>query len=133
MAHVRAELRVVVLHGAHGAPVAATISVGSVGLSGDIGDAHFKPFVDEGRILKFSHIDPETSIEERRYCLPTEEWRCKLSQLMSRMCRTGEAFDVFTTNDLARLEGALLGYPEESIEAFIAHAASSKILTFRTD
>ncbi|TPI51208.1 hemin receptor [Mesorhizobium sp. B3-1-3] len=99
----------------------------------DIGDAHFKPFVDEGRILKFSYIDPETSIEERRYCLPTEEWRCKLSQMISRMCRSGEAFDVFTTNDLARLEGTLLGYPKDSIEAFIAHATALKISNFRTD
>jgi hypothetical protein len=92
----------------------------------DVGDALFKPFVDEGRILQFSHIDPETSIEERRYCLPTEDWRCKLSLLISRMCRSGEAFDVFTSNDLARLEGTLLGYPKEDIEVFIAHAMSRK-------
>ncbi|TIT00826.1 hemin receptor [Mesorhizobium sp.] len=90
----------------------------------DIGDARFKPYVAEGYILKFSHFDPATSIEERRYCLPTEEWRCKLSLLISRMCRSGEAFDVFTSNDLARLEGALLGYPKEDIEVFIAHAVS---------
>ncbi|MFB9985349.1 hemin receptor [Mesorhizobium kowhaii] len=99
----------------------------------DVGDAHFKPFVDEGRILKFSHIDPGTSVEERRYCLPTEEWRCKLSLLIARLCRSGEAFDVFTSNDLARLEGTLLGYPKESVEAFIAHAASLKMLNSKTD
>jgi hypothetical protein len=92
----------------------------------DIGDAHFKPYVAEGYILKFSHFDPATSIEERRYCLPTEEWRCKLSLLISRMCRSGEAFGVFTTDDLFRLEGTLLGYSKESIEAFVAHAASRK-------
>lgn len=90
----------------------------------DIGDAGFKPFVEEGRILRFAQIDPETSVEERRYCLPTEEWRCKLSLLISRMCRSGEAFDTFTSNDLARLEGALLGYSKEDIEVFVAHAAS---------
>ncbi len=90
----------------------------------DIGDAGFEPFVEEGHILKFAQIDPETSVEERRYCLPTEEWRCKLSLLISRMCRSGEAFDTFTSNDLARLEGALLGYSKEDIEVFVAHATS---------
>ncbi|MBZ9799918.1 hemin receptor [Mesorhizobium sp. ES1-4] len=99
----------------------------------DIGDAKFKPFVDEGRILKFTYVDPVTSIEERRYCLPTEEWRCKLSQLISRMCRSGEAFSVFTSNDLARLEGTLLGYPKEDIEAFVAYAASMKTLNVDID
>lgn len=98
----------------------------------DVGDSHFKPFIDEGRILKFTHTDPETSVEERRYCLPTEEWRCKLSLLISLMCRSGEAFDVFTSNDLARLEGALLGYPKESVEAFVKHAASLKVLNSST-
>ncbi|QKD04348.1 hemin receptor [Mesorhizobium loti] len=90
----------------------------------DIGDAAFEPFVEEGLILKFSNIDPGTSIEERRYCLPTEEWRCKLSLLISQMCRSGEAFDVFTSNDLARLEGTLLGYSKDDIEAFVVHATS---------
>jgi hypothetical protein len=42
------------------------------------------------------------------------------------MCRSGEAFDIFTSNDLARLEGTLLGYSKEDIEAFIVHAASMK-------
>lgn len=92
----------------------------------DVGDTGFAPFVEEGRILKFTHIDPKTSVEDRRYCLPREEWRCKLSLLISRMCRSGEAFDIFTSNDLARLEGTLLGYSKEDIEAFIAHAASMK-------
>lgn len=90
----------------------------------DIGDAGFAPFVDEGRILKFTQIVPKTSVVERCYCLPTEEWRCKLSLLISRMCRSGEAFDIFTSNDLARLEGALLGYSKEDVEVFVAHAAS---------
>ncbi len=92
----------------------------------DVGDAGFKPFVEEGRFLMFAHIDPETSVEDRRYCLPTEEWRCKLSLLISKMCRDGGAFDVFTSNDLARLEGALLGYTKQDVEVFIAHAASFK-------
>ncbi|MER9400462.1 hypothetical protein NKI46_20345 [Mesorhizobium sp. M0615] len=30
-----------------------------------IGDAGFAPFVDEGRILKFTQIVPKTSVEER--------------------------------------------------------------------
>lgn len=85
------------------------------------------------KALKFTQIVPKTSVEERRYCLPTEEWRCKLSALISCMCRSGAAFDIFTSNDLARLEGALLGYSKEEIETFIAHAASLKLLNSRMD
>jgi len=99
----------------------------------DIGDADFEPFVKDGRILRFTTIDSGTSVEERRYCLPTEEWRCKLSLLISLMCRSGEAFDVFTSNDLARLEGTLLGYSKEEIETFVAHAASLKLLNSSMD
>ncbi|RUX74099.1 hemin receptor [Mesorhizobium sp. M7A.F.Ca.US.006.04.2.1] len=99
----------------------------------DVGDAHFGPIVEEGRILKFSQVDSKTSVEERCYCLPTEEWRCKLSLLIARMCRSEAAFDVFTPNDLARLEGTLLGYSKESVEAFVAHAASLKFLNPSTD
>lgn len=99
----------------------------------DVGDADFQPFVEERRILKFSQTDPETSVEERRYCLPTEEWRCKLSQMISQMCRSGKAFDVFTTNDLARLEGTLLGYTKDSVEAFIAHSTTHISSNSRAD
>jgi hypothetical protein len=85
----------------------------------DIGDDRFAEHVSEGRILKFVDIDSSTSIETYRYCLPTEEWRAKVSALLSRMCRDGSAFDTFTSADLSRLEGTLLGYSKQDIEAFV--------------
>ncbi len=90
----------------------------------DVGHTDFEEYVSQGRILKFVDFDPVTSIETYRYCLPTEEWRVKLSQLIGRMCREGTAHSVFTTADLARLEGMLLGYPKESVEAFIARSTT---------
>lgn len=90
----------------------------------DIGNADFEEYVSQGKILKFVDFDAETSIETYRYCLPTEEWRAKLSQFIARMCREGTAHSVFTTADLARLEGMLLGYPKESVEAFIARSTA---------
>ena len=97
----------------------------------DVGDAGFDQYVSQGQILKFTDIDPESSVETYRYCLPTEEWRAKLSQLVAHMCRDRTAFDVFTTPDLSRLEGMLLGYPKESVEAFVARTASSPTLKSR--
>lgn len=89
-----------------------------------VGDSGFAKHVDEGRILKFTECEPDRSIETYRYCLPTEEWRAKLSTLISRMCTDGTAFEIFTPHDLGRLEGTLLGYSKESIEAFVANAVT---------
>ncbi|MBZ9757831.1 hypothetical protein LB524_21320 [Mesorhizobium sp. ESP6-5] len=36
----------------------------------DIGDAQFKPFVDEGRILKFTYVDP--NLHRRASLLPAD-------------------------------------------------------------
>jgi hypothetical protein len=86
----------------------------------DVGDVDFDEHVAQGRITRFVDVDPETSIETYRYALPTEEWRAKLSQLIARMCREGTAQSIFSRDDLARLEGTLLGYTKNSIEAFVA-------------
>lgn len=85
----------------------------------DVGDSGFDEHVSQGRILKFVDIDSTTSVETYRYCLPTEEWRAKASALLSRMCRDGTAFETFTSADLSRLEGTLLGYSKQDIEAFV--------------
>jgi hypothetical protein len=90
----------------------------------DVGNAGFEEHVSQGRILRFVDFDPQTAIETYRYCLPTEEWRAKLSQLIARMCREGTAHGVFTPADLARIEGMLLGYPKECVEAFVARSAA---------
>ncbi len=90
----------------------------------DVGDADFGPFVERGLILKFTALDPVTATETRRYCLPTEEWRAKLSQLIHSMCLDGTAHQIFTSEELARLEGTLLGYSKESIEAFVTRASA---------
>jgi hypothetical protein len=89
-----------------------------------VGDADFAPYVRAGRILQFNHFDPVTGIEYRTYCLPTEEWRAKVSLLIHTMCLDGTAHRTFTTADLHRLEGTLLGYSKEGIEIFIARSLS---------
>lgn len=97
-----------------------------------VGDADFASYVERGEILRFIHIDPTTGIESRRYCLPTEEWRAKLSELIWRMCLDGTAREIFSSSDLHRLEGALLGYSKESVEAFVARIAARRAGTAAT-
>lgn len=89
-----------------------------------VGDAGFAPYVEAGQILLFVHVDKTTGIESRRYCLPSEEWRAKLSQLLWEMCLDGTARERFTPADLHRLEGTLLAYPKESIEVFVERSAA---------
>jgi len=90
----------------------------------DVGDDGFEEFVKNGKISRLVDVDADTGIETRRYSLPTEEWRAKLSLLMSRLCKDRALLDTFTPDDLARMEGVLLGYSKESIEAFIMHASN---------
>lgn len=87
-----------------------------------IGDLEFIPYVESGEIIKFSDCDKESGVEWRLYCLPSEEWRAKLSLMILKSCRDGDVRKIFTVSDLHRLEGTLLGYSKESIEMFVAYA-----------
>ncbi|MBD8555622.1 hemin receptor [Rhizobium sp. CFBP 8762] len=107
----------------------------------DVGDAAFKPYVERGDILMFVRRysiggdgnGPRAEFEQRQYCLPGEEWRAKLSALISEMCMDGRAHKLFTPDDLHRLDGTLLGYPKESIEAFIQRSRTIRKARTKSD
>lgn len=88
----------------------------------DVGDADFKPHVDAGTILKFVFDDPVLKGQRRCYCLPTEEWRCKLSNMLFALARERRLQNELTTDDLHRIDGTLLGYAKADIEYFIRRA-----------
>ncbi|WP_286161887.1 hypothetical protein [Methylobacterium sp. AMS5] len=85
----------------------------------DVGDACFSQHVEAGNILLFRYIDELTGTETRRYCLPTEEWRVKLSILIQSLNSSGSIHSIFSFDDLHRIEGHLLSYDKIDIEHFI--------------
>jgi hypothetical protein len=85
-----------------------------------VGDAEFQPYVDSGKIKKFVTRNEELAFELRTYCLPSEEWRCKLKDLISRLSWAGNIEGVFDRLDRERIDGFLLGYSKVSVEEHIA-------------
>lgn len=82
------------------------------------------PHVASGRIIQVDvpHTlrTPQGNIPIIRhyFCLPTEEWRIKVMEVMEEvMARPNKGG--FTENDLHRLDGTLLGYTKTDIETFI--------------
>lgn len=80
----------------------------------DYGDEGFAEFVENGTLLMFSF--EENEVEHRYYCLPSEEWRVKVLELIRRSGTN------LSEDDLHRVEGTLLGYEKRDIEQFIAYA-----------
>jgi hypothetical protein len=87
--------------------------------SEDVGDAEFKKYVDN-KSIKLYTID-NANYQTRVYCLPTEEWRAKLILLIRNPEVVNLTNNMFTSDDLHRLDGILLGYSKESVEKFIAN------------
>lgn len=81
-----------------------------------VGDAEFSPYVEQGRIIKLVYRNDELKFERRCYCLPTEEWRGKLSNFLFRLSCEGDLTSALTPEDRTRIEGFLLGYPKESTD-----------------
>ena len=65
-----------------------------------------------------SFVFPGDEFDRVYYCLPTEEWRVKLLELIETALEAGA--HPFTIEDLHRIDGALLGYSKEDIEFFLA-------------
>jgi len=84
-----------------------------------VGDAEFEPYVAQGRIIKFVYRNEELKFERRCYCLPTEEWRGKLSNLIFQMSCERDMTSLFAPEDRTRIDGFLLGYAKKSTEKHI--------------
>jgi len=91
----------------------------------DVGDADFKPYVEAGTILKNVFDDPVLKGQRRCYCLPTEGWRGKLSNMLFALATDNAFRREFTTDDLHRIDGTLLGYEKADIEYFIRKTKSN--------
>ena len=79
-------------------------------------EAAFRPHVTRGKLQRFQFKGAE--FDRVYYCLPTEEWRVKLLELIEAALEAGA--HPFTIEDLHRIDGALLGYSKEDIEFFLA-------------
>lgn len=80
-------------------------------------EAAFRPHVERGAVLRFFFRSEDT--ERVYFCLPTEEWRVKLLELIETALEVGAA-NAFTIYDLHRIDGAMLGYAKEDVEFFVA-------------
>ena len=82
-------------------------------------EAQFELAINRGEILGFKFpSDRDRRLDRRYYCLPGEEWRVKLLELLYG--QTSEhILNKFTEEELHRLDGALLGYSSADIDAFI--------------
>jgi hypothetical protein len=79
-------------------------------------EAAFRPHVERGTVLRFQFNGD--GFDRIYYCLPTEEWRVKLLELIDKALELG--VHDFTIYDLHRIDGTLLGYSKADIEAFVA-------------
>src|SRR5262249_28065199 len=79
-------------------------------------EARFRPYVKSGALRRFVFKGDE--FDRVYYCLPTEEWRVKLLELIDMALETGT--HDFTIYDLQRIDGAMLGYSKEDVEFFVA-------------
>ena len=80
-------------------------------------EAAFRPYVERGELLRFQFKGED--FDRLYYCLPTEEWRVKLLELIDKALEAGT--HDFTIYDLHRIDGTLLGYSKKDIEFFIAN------------
>ena len=79
-------------------------------------EAAFKPHVRRGTVRRFQFKGED--FDRVYYCLPTEEWRVKLLELIDTSLEAGA--HKFTITDLQRIDGAILGYTKADVEYFIA-------------
>ncbi len=79
----------------------------------------FEPYVVNGCFVKFSMPAKAPIIERVWYCQPGEEWRAKIDQVIEEKLADGSVWKKFTSADLARIDGFLLGYSKTCIEHFV--------------
>ncbi|WP_025091538.1 hypothetical protein [Brucella intermedia] len=81
-----------------------------------IGDAEFASYVESGLLIKHVYRNDEFGFEMRSYCLPTEEWRGKLQNLIYQLTWERKIDGIFSREDRERMESFLLGYSKEDTE-----------------
>jgi hypothetical protein len=88
-------------------------------------ETDFAPHVKAGRIVRVEEIIPKDPYPMRYlfYALPGEEWRIEEALVMCRNLCAGTVAD--HDADSARM-GALLGYSDEEIEAFMRHTVGMR-------
>lgn len=84
-------------------------------------EAQFDAAIERGEILGFKFpSDRDVTLDRCYYCLPGETWRVKLMELVHELTINGK-LDAFSSEELHRMDGALLGYSRTDIDAFIRH------------
>ncbi len=93
-----------------------------------VGDAEFASYVESGQLTKHVYRNDAFGFEMRSYCLPKEEWRGKLHNLIYQLTWERKIDGVFNREDRERIEGFLLGYSKEDterhLEAVLQHLRS---------
>lgn len=79
----------------------------------------FEPYVEQGLFVKFTAPGSPPVVERRWYCLKGQEWRGKLACFIDQQHEAGTLPHDFYGEDWHRMDGYLLGYPEECINHFI--------------
>lgn len=87
-----------------------------------VGDAEFASYVESGQLTKHVYRNDAFGFEMRSYCLPKEEWRGKLYNLIFQLTWEGKIDGVFNREDRERIEGFLLGYSKEDTERYLLQA-----------
>jgi hypothetical protein len=79
----------------------------------------FEPYVASGRFVKFTAPATFPAIERIWYCQPGEEWRAKLDRLMFEKMTDNTIWKDFSSVDLHRIGGFLLGYSKTCVDHFV--------------
>jgi hypothetical protein len=97
-------------------PMARLHSETITGFASDL--TAFQPHVESGRIIRIDIPNSKMTITNHYFCLPGEEWRIKLAELVN-VATLSPNKGGFTTAELHRIDGWLLGYDKADIEAWL--------------
>ena len=89
------------------------------GMDPEYSGIDFETYVEKGIFVKFTTPASPPLIERVWYCLPGEEWRAKLSMLVAEKLADKSIWANFSSIDLHRMDGFLLGYSKTCVEHFV--------------
>ena len=79
----------------------------------------FELYVTVGRFVKFTTAATFPAVERIWYCQPGEQWRAKLDILINEKINDRTIWKDFSSIDLTRIDGFLLGYSKTCVEDFV--------------